>query len=65
MLQEEIEIMLKDKEQECLKSKPLELKRLGIDEIAWVKGQGNYCAVLIDLDKPKPIGILRENTILC
>jgi len=28
-----------------------ELKRLGIDEIAWVKGQGNYCAVLIDLDK--------------
>jgi len=28
--------------------------------IAWVKGQGNYCAVLIDLDKAKPIGILRE-----
>jgi len=25
-------------------------------------GQGNYCAVLIDLDKAKPIGILRERT---
>lgn len=59
---EEIETMLKDVSQECLKSKPTELKRLGIDEIAWVKGQGNYCAVLIDLDKSKLLGILDERT---
>jgi len=56
--------MLKDKEQECLKSKPLELKRLGIDEIAWVKGQGNYC-FLIDLDKISRLEFLGKNTILC
>jgi transposase len=34
------------------------LKRLGIDEIALIKGKGNYCAVLIDLDKSKLIGII-------
>ncbi len=59
---EEIETMLKDASQEFLKSKPSELKRLGIDEIAWVKGQGNYCAVLIDLDKSNLIAILDKRT---
>ncbi len=57
---EEIERMLKDVSESCLKSKPSSLKRLGIDEIAGVKGQGNYCAVLIDLDSDKLIGILNE-----
>jgi len=57
---EEIERMLRDVSESCLKSKPSSLKRLGIDEIAWVKGQGNYCAVLIDLDSDKLIGILNE-----
>ncbi len=52
--------MLKDVSESCLKSKPSSLKRLGIDEIAWVKGQANYCAVLIDLDSSKLIGILNE-----
>jgi len=46
---EEIERMLKDAAAELLKSKTTELKRLGIDEIALIKGKGNYCAVLIDL----------------
>lgn len=59
---EEIETMLRDASQEFLKSKPSELKRLGIDEIAWIKGQGNYCAVLSDLDQNKLIGILNERT---
>ncbi len=59
---EEIETMLKDASEEFLKSKPSELKRLGIDEIAWVKGQANYCAVLIDLDSCKLIGILNKRT---
>lgn len=59
---EEIETMLKDISEETLTLKPSQLKRLGIDEIAWVKGQGNYCAVLIDLDKSKPIAILESRT---
>jgi transposase len=59
---EEIERMLKDAAEELLESKPSELKRLGIDEIALIKGKGNYCAVLIDLDKSKLIGILAGRT---
>ena len=55
---EEIERMLKDAAKEYLKAKPSELKRLGIDEIAVIKGKGNYCAVLIDLEKSKLIGVL-------
>jgi transposase len=59
---EEIERMLKDAAEELLKSKPTELKRLGIDEIALIKGKGNYCAVLIDLEKSKLIGIMPART---
>ncbi len=59
---EEIERMLKDAAEELLASKPSELKRLGIDEIALIKGKGNYCAVLIDLDKSKLIGIVAGRT---
>ena len=47
---EEIETMLRDRAVELRESKPLLLKKLGIDEIALVKGQGNYCAVLVDLE---------------
>ncbi len=59
---EEIETMLKDMAQEFLEFKPTELKRLGIDEIALTKGQGNYCAVLIDLEQSKLVAILTERT---
>lgn len=59
---EEIERMLKDAAEECLKTKPSELRRLGIDEIALIKGKGNYCAVLMDLEKSKLIGILPVRT---
>ena len=54
--------MLKDTAQELLEFKPIELKRLGLDEIALLKGQGNYCAVLVDLDKSKLVAILAERT---
>jgi len=37
---EEIETMLKDMAQELLEFKPTELKRLGLDEIALLKGKG-------------------------
>jgi transposase len=59
---EEIETMLKDKAQELIPSKPVGLKRLGIDEIALLKGKDNYCAVLVDLDTSKLIGLLEIRT---
>lgn len=59
---EEIETMLKDKARELKKEKPFSLKRLGIDEIALVKGQGSYCAVLVDLEKSKVVDILSERS---
>lgn len=37
-----------------------QVKRIGIDEIALVKGQGNYLAIIVDLDTNKPIEILRS-----
>jgi len=58
---EEIERMLADASQE-LSSKPSKLKKLGIDEIALIKGQGNYCAVLIDLETSKLITIVKGRT---
>ncbi|OKH54122.1 ISL3 family transposase [Calothrix sp. HK-06] len=59
---EEIERMLKDASEQINLTKPTNLKRLGIDEIALIKGKGNYCAVLIDLDTSKPIAILSART---
>ena len=58
---EEIERMLLDASRE-LSSKPSGLKKLGIDEIALIKGQGNYCAVLIDLSTSKLITIVAGRT---
>lgn len=59
---EEIETMLKDKARELRQEKPRLIKKLGIDEIALVKGQGNYCAVLVDLEKSKVVDILSERS---
>lgn len=59
---EEIERMLKDAFEALPNSKPLNLKRLGIDEIALIKGKGNYCAVLIDLDTSQLIALLNGRT---
>ena len=59
---EEIERMLKDASSELSNFKPTALKKMGIDEIALVKGKGNYCAVLIDLEKSELIGILERRT---
>lgn len=59
---EEIERILKDASEQLSDSKPLNLKRLGIDEIALIKGKGNYCAVLVDLDTSKLLVILSDRT---
>ena len=58
---EEIEKMLEDASLQ-LSSKPSALKKLGIDEIALIKGRGNYCAVLIDLETSKLITIIPGRT---
>jgi transposase len=60
--EKEIERMLKDASKDLSKAKPIGLKRLGIDEIALVKGQGKYCAVLIDIDRSKLLAIVEGRT---
>ncbi len=53
----EIETILKELEEDLLKEKPIDLSKLGIDEITHLKGGKNYAAVLVDLDKRKPIAL--------
>jgi transposase len=60
--EKEIERMLKDASEDLSKVKPIGLKRLGIDEIALIKGQGKYCAVLIDIDSSKLLMIVEGRT---
>ena len=62
MSEQEVETILKEIGADLTKRKPENLKRLGIDEIALVKGQKNYCAVLVDLDKKQLITILPKRT---
>ena len=58
----EIETLLREKAEDLLEEKPRNLKRLGIDEITNLKGGKNYLAVLVDLDKKKPIAILENRS---
>lgn len=60
--EEEIQRMIEDIAEEITEPDLSELKRLGIDEIALVKGQKNYCAVLVNLDTGKLIAILEKRT---
>ncbi|WP_199321309.1 ISL3 family transposase [Microcoleus sp. FACHB-831] len=60
--EQEVDTMLKDIGKNLKGEKPLNLKRLGIDEVAVVKGQGNYYAVLVDLDKSRLIGMIEKRT---
>lgn len=60
--EKEIERMLKDASVDLSNIKPIGLKRLGIDEIALIKGQGKYCAVLIDIDCSKLLAIVEGRT---
>ncbi len=51
--------MIEDIAEEITEPDLSKLKRLGIDEIALVKGQKNYCAVLVNLYTGKliPLGV--------
>jgi transposase len=42
--------MLKDLGEDLIKAKPNDLKKIGIDEIAMIKGQGNSYAVSVNID---------------
>jgi len=54
--------MLEDIAEEIMSLDLSKLKRIGIDEIALVKGQKNYGAVLVNLDTGKLIAILEKRT---
>lgn len=60
---EEVESMLKAQISQILNINLSQVKRLGIDEIALVKGQGNYLAVIVDLDTRKPIELVKSRRI--
>ncbi|ARI81340.1 ISL3 family transposase [Microcystis aeruginosa] len=60
--EEEIQRMIEDIAEEITETDLSKLKRLGIDEISLVKGQKNYCAVLVNLDTGKLIAILEKRT---
>jgi len=61
--EEEVQTMLKDVAQELLIEKPSQLRRLSIDEIALVKSQGNYCAVLVDIETRQLLAIVESRRI--
>ena len=54
--------MIEDIAEEITETDLSKLKRLGIDEIALVKGQKKYCAVLVNLDTRKLIAIIEKRT---
>ena len=58
----QIQKILEDMGEELLEDKPEGLKDLGIDEIAWVKGQKIYCAVLVNLETHELIGLIKGQT---
>ena len=60
--EQEIETMLKDLGSDLILEKPENLKKLGIDEIAVVKGQKNYYVVLVDLEQRKVVGLIEKRT---
>lgn len=60
--EQEVTTILQEAGENLIHKKPENLKRLGIDEIAFIKGQKNYCAVLVDIDKKQLIAILPNRT---
>ena len=59
---EQIETMMKDAGEAHLAEVPTALKYLGIDEIAVVKGQGQYYGVLANLETHQPITLSPSRT---
>jgi transposase len=59
----EVESMINHVSQQVLPVNLKSLKRLGIDEISLVKGQGKYVVVLVDLDTGKLVGLVKERKL--
>jgi transposase len=57
---EEVNSMLEDVAKNVLPIDLNNLRRLGIDEISLVKGQGKFIVVLVDIDSGKLIGLVKE-----
>jgi transposase len=60
LTESEVESMIEQMSQKILPISLKDLKRLGIDEISLVKGQGKFIIVLVDLDTGKLIGLVKE-----
>ncbi len=60
LTESEVESMIDQITQKILPISLKNLKRLGIDEISLVKGQGKFIIVLVDLDRGKLIGLVKE-----
>lgn len=57
---EEVISMLEDVAKNVMPIDVKHLRRLGIDEISLVKGQGKFIVVLVDIDSGKLIGLVKE-----
>lgn len=57
---EEVNSMIEDVARKLLPIDLSNLRRLGIDEISLVKGQGKFIVVLVDIDTGKLIGLVKE-----
>ena len=64
LTESEVEAMINQISQKILPINLNTLKRLGIDEISLVKGQGKFIVVLVDLDTGKLIGLIPERKAL-
>jgi transposase len=60
LTEEEIESMLESQVKKIENIDLSQITRLGLDEITLVTGQGNYLAVLVDLDTGRPIEIVKS-----
>ena len=60
--EQEVETMLRELGEDLIGKKPDGLRRLGIDEIAVVKGQKNYYVILTDIEKRKIVGLIEKRT---
>ncbi len=60
LTESEVETMIDKMSKKILPISLKNLKRLGIDEISLVKGQGKFIIVLVDLDTGKLIGLVKE-----
>jgi len=60
LTEREVEAMINHVAQQIFPINLSGLKRLGIDEISLVKGQGKFIVVLVDLDTGKLVGLVKE-----